>query len=373
MTDYRARLKKTGGRTASRGFKRSIERKLCAWLSERYGCAIDPDDRTTLVDSLSDGVILCKLIRDLSGNRRIKFKAKRPNIFQKNENIRTFSQQCKRMGISDVATLAPSDLRDGATKKVMACLMHLYRQSKDWTAKDGTKEKPGVVKMVFIKPKRAKVEIVTDYLKQLKGLRRNRVKGALAGTVMGIVSPIMAVVASPEEAAGGGGAPAAVGDSAAEASNKAAQPSLVPEDVAGAVTDAADGDATHAGATDSEVAKTTKPKQSRKGQVEPASSGSTTGGDDDGDGDGDGASSAGVEGTTTAASAAVAAATATPPMTTTTTAATTKARAVPCSALQRTAAQRRMSLSVNEAKNTIWCQLCRCVLVFGLGRNTFSC
>lgn len=185
MTDYRSRLKTSG--KASRGFKRNIERKLCSWLNTQYGCSIDADDRTTLVAALSDGVILCKLIRDLSGNRRIKFKAKRPNIFQKNENIRTFSQQCTKMGISDVATLAPSDLRDGATKKVMACLMHLYRQSKDWTAKDGTKENPGVVKMVLVKPKRAKVEIVTDYLSQLKAVRRNRL--ANAGVVASITFP----------------------------------------------------------------------------------------------------------------------------------------------------------------------------------------
>jgi len=171
---------------------------LCGWLNDRYGCKVDADNRKTLVDELSDGVILCKLIRDLSGNRRVKFKAKRPNIFQKNENIRTFSQQCKKMGISDVATLAPSDLRDGSTKKVMACLMHLYRKSKDWTAKNGTKANPGVVKMVLVKPKRAKVEIVTDYLSQLKTLRRNR----MVGSVVSVFLPKKETNKPPEKSQG---------------------------------------------------------------------------------------------------------------------------------------------------------------------------
>lgn len=178
MANYLSQLKST--KNTSKGFKRSIERKLCEWLNEQYGCKVDPDNRNSLVEELSDGVVLCKLIRDLSGNKRVRFKAKRPNIFQKNENIRTFSKQCKKMGISGIATLSPSDLRDGSTKKTMACLMHLYRKSKDWVAKGATRKEPGVLKMVLIKPKRAKIEIVTDYLSQLKVARRKRMACVVA-------------------------------------------------------------------------------------------------------------------------------------------------------------------------------------------------
>ena len=95
-----------------RGFSR-LERELCAWLNTNYDCGIDPSDKSTLTAALADGVVLCKLIRDVSGDRRLKFKAKKPNMFQINENIRAFSAACQKLGLKAVTTLAPSDLRDG--------------------------------------------------------------------------------------------------------------------------------------------------------------------------------------------------------------------------------------------------------------------
>ena len=106
----------------SRGFSR-LERKLCTWLNKHYNCRIDPTDKSTLTAALADGVVLCKLIRDVSGDRNLKFKAKKPNLFAINENIRTFSAECQKLGLKGVTTLAPSDLRDGVRAAcVCACV-----------------------------------------------------------------------------------------------------------------------------------------------------------------------------------------------------------------------------------------------------------
>jgi hypothetical protein len=162
-SDFRSQLRNRDGtkkrhgmqgkHVRGNGFTHRLERKLCVWLNRQYGCRIDPDDRRTFVDTLADGVVLCKLVRDLSGNTRIKFTtpddaggggggASRASprratvsggVYAMNENIQTFSRECRSRGIDSVVTLSPSDLRgEGNPGKVMACLMNLYRKSADW-------------------------------------------------------------------------------------------------------------------------------------------------------------------------------------------------------------------------------------------------
>ena len=109
-----------GHTAAGMSFSR-LERKLCAWINTQYGCNVDPDDKSTLIAALADGVVLCKLIRDVSGNKQLKFHAKRPNVFAQNENIHAFSAECKKLGKGMMA-LSPSDLRDGDADKVMGAL-----------------------------------------------------------------------------------------------------------------------------------------------------------------------------------------------------------------------------------------------------------
>ena len=106
----------------------------------------------TRQNTLADGVILCKLVRDLSGNQKIRFTdpsasagggggrfrgARRGTatggggsvgggVYAMNENIQAFSKECRRRGLDSVVTLSPADLRDGGNPgKVMACLMNL--------------------------------------------------------------------------------------------------------------------------------------------------------------------------------------------------------------------------------------------------------
>ena len=163
-SDFRSQLRNRDGtkkrhgmqgkHVRGNGFTHRLERKLCVWLNRQYGCRIDPDDRRTFVDTLADGVVLCKLVRDLSGNTRIKFTASGAapgagdsgargsphrrtavsgGVYAMNENIQTFSRECRSRGIDSVVTLSPSDLRgEGNPGKVMACLMNLYRKSADW-------------------------------------------------------------------------------------------------------------------------------------------------------------------------------------------------------------------------------------------------
>lgn len=173
-----------GRHVRGKGFTHKMERKLCVWLNRQYGCRIDPDNRQSFVDTLSDGVILCKLVRDLSGNHKIRFTD--PNapadgsgrrstasprrstvsggVYAMNENIQAFSRECRRRGIDSIVTLSPSDLRGGGNPgKVMACLMNLYRKSADW---------PGRVKMVLLKPTKSRAELIDDYLGTLKAVRR---------------------------------------------------------------------------------------------------------------------------------------------------------------------------------------------------------
>ena len=109
---------------------RPLERRLCLWLNTNFGCAIDPDDPATFASALSDGVVLCKLGQALSGNRSVKFKSNKPNAFQINENVTAFAQQCKSMGLADVCTLSPSDVRAGSAAKIMGCLMRIYNLSR---------------------------------------------------------------------------------------------------------------------------------------------------------------------------------------------------------------------------------------------------
>jgi hypothetical protein len=99
--------------TVANRFSRT-ERELCVWLNQQFQCTIDPSDKATLVAALADGVVLCKLIRGLTGCK-IQFTASSPTLFQRNENIRTFSTACEQLGLSKVATLSPSDLRDGVS------------------------------------------------------------------------------------------------------------------------------------------------------------------------------------------------------------------------------------------------------------------
>ena len=175
-----------GRHVRGKGFTHKMERKLCVWLNRQYGCRIDPDNRKSFVDTLSDGVILCKLVRDLSGNHKIRFTD--PNapsdgsssgrrstasprrstvsggVYAMNENIQAFSRECRRRGIDSIVTVSPSDLRGGGNPgKVMACLMNLYRKSADW---------PGRLKMVLLKPTKSRAELVDDYLGTLKAVRR---------------------------------------------------------------------------------------------------------------------------------------------------------------------------------------------------------
>ena len=103
----------TAATVASR-FSRK-EREVCVWLNQHFQCTIDPSDKATLVAALADGVVLCKLIRGLTGRKNIKFTASSPTLFQRYENIRTFSTACEQLGLSKVATLSPSDLRDGVS------------------------------------------------------------------------------------------------------------------------------------------------------------------------------------------------------------------------------------------------------------------
>jgi len=156
-----------------------MERKLCVWLNKQYQCRINPNDRRSFVDALSDGIILCKLMRDLSGNNKLKFNdvsktARRGTVsggvYAKNENIQTFSSECLKRGIDSVVTVSPSDFQDGGNPgKVMACLMNLYRKSAEW---------PGRIKMVLMRPRLSRSELVTDYLGTLKAVRRTSLTGA---------------------------------------------------------------------------------------------------------------------------------------------------------------------------------------------------
>jgi hypothetical protein len=106
------------------------ERRMVLWLNKQYGCSIVADDPATLVAAVADGVLLCKLARDLSGNSKLKFTANKPNMFKVNDNIAAFGTECKRMGLPDVCTLAASDVRDGRVANIMATLMRLYHMSR---------------------------------------------------------------------------------------------------------------------------------------------------------------------------------------------------------------------------------------------------
>ncbi len=104
--------------TAVSHFSRK-ERDVCVWLNQHFQCTIDPSDKSTLVAALADGVVLCKLIRSLTGGKNIEFTTSSPSLFQRNENIGAFSRACEQLGLSKVATLSPSDLGVSASSAVV--------------------------------------------------------------------------------------------------------------------------------------------------------------------------------------------------------------------------------------------------------------
>jgi hypothetical protein len=143
-----------------------LERKLCAWINTQYGCNVDPDDKSTLIAALADGVVLCKLIRDVSGNKQFKFHAKRPNVFAQNENIHAFSAECKKLGKGMMA-LSPSDLRDGDADKVMGALMRVYR-----TTRARSDDAGAATTIVLCTADRPRAEIVGEHLQHIRRRRQ---------------------------------------------------------------------------------------------------------------------------------------------------------------------------------------------------------
>ena len=107
----------------------SMRRRVCSWLNQTFQCNIDPDDPSTFASALADGVVLCKAARALLGTK-FKFKSKKPNVFQRNENINLFSKQCVKAGVPAICTPAPSDIAAGNWDQVVGCLLRIYHLGK---------------------------------------------------------------------------------------------------------------------------------------------------------------------------------------------------------------------------------------------------
>jgi hypothetical protein len=163
-----------------------LERKLCAWINTHYACNIDPDDKSSLIAALADGVVLCKLIRDVSGNKQLKFHAKRPNVFAQSENIHAFSAECKKLGKGMIA-LSPSDLRDGDADKVMGALMRVYRTNRARSDDAGaarSDDAGAATTIVLCKADRPRAEIVGEHLRHIRRRRQSTTTGGEGGTVL---------------------------------------------------------------------------------------------------------------------------------------------------------------------------------------------
>jgi hypothetical protein len=79
---------------------------MCTWLNRNYSCSVDFARPATLAAAVADGVLLCQLAADISGNTKLRYTATNPNVFQVNENVNAFLTQCEGMGISGLAPLS---------------------------------------------------------------------------------------------------------------------------------------------------------------------------------------------------------------------------------------------------------------------------
>ncbi|KNB43862.1 calponin [Blastocystis sp. subtype 4] len=98
-----------------------LSREIAAWLSGLVGEEVDAN----LVDSLRDGTILCRVVRDCLPNvtlRKFHENAEKTSFYAK-DNVAIFAQACQEMGINKNDCMSASMFENGDRKQVVNAIL----------------------------------------------------------------------------------------------------------------------------------------------------------------------------------------------------------------------------------------------------------
>jgi len=105
--------------------------QVCAWIHELLGVELDP---TNLQPALKSGKVLCELVNRISPKAVKKINSSEMPFAQR-ENIQSFSDAVRTLGVKDINNFAADDLYEAKNmKQVVICILALGKQA--WFVSD---------------------------------------------------------------------------------------------------------------------------------------------------------------------------------------------------------------------------------------------
>eukprot|EP00802_Teleaulax_amphioxeia_P010398 Tamp_10426.p1 GENE.Tamp_10426~~Tamp_10426.p1 ORF type:complete len:343 (+),score=107.66 Tamp_10426:204-1232(+) len=101
------------------------EEQVCAWIKELTGNDLEP---TTIQETMKSGVILCELVNRIAP-KSVKKVNNSEMPFAQRENIQSFCDAVKALGVKDINNFAADDLYEAKNmKQVMICILALGKK-----------------------------------------------------------------------------------------------------------------------------------------------------------------------------------------------------------------------------------------------------